>query len=81
MGWHVRYIDRELKHELLSPELPTREDAFEAAWGIAHGPHDILALEGPDEETVSVEEIGSWFDRRQADLVETDAVPPAKPDF
>ena len=68
MGWHVRYADRELKHEMLSPELPSREDAFEAAWQIAQGPHDILALEGPDEETVTVEEIGSWFDRRQADL-------------
>ncbi len=65
MGWHVRYIDRELNHELMSPELPSREAAFEAAWEIAQGPHDITAIEGPDEETITVEEIGSWFDRRE----------------
>jgi hypothetical protein len=31
MGWHVRYIDRSLKHELLSPEfasIPPPRAAF-----------------------------------------------------
>lgn len=64
MRWHVRYIDRSLKHELLSPEFPTRNEAFESAWALAQGDNDILALEGPDEELVSMEQVGAWFDRR-----------------
>ncbi len=74
MGWHVRYIDKTLNHELVSPELPTREAAFEQAWTIANeGENDITAIEGPDEALVTVEEIGAWFDRRSA-------AGPAQPD-
>ena len=68
MAWHIRYVDRGIKHEALSPELPTREAALDAAWDLAQGENDILAIEGPDEETVTEEEIGSWFDRRVADV-------------
>jgi hypothetical protein len=64
MGWHVRYTDRSLKHELLSPEFATRDEAFEAAWTLAQEKNDISAIEGPDEELVSMEEISAWFDRR-----------------
>jgi hypothetical protein len=78
MGWHVRYIDRSLKHELLSPEFATREEAFEGAWVLAQGENDISAIEGPDEQTVTVEEIGSWFDRRSSDEGPVDAIPVEK---
>ena len=65
MSWHVRYIDNSLKHELLSPELASREAAFEAAWALAQDDeNEIVALEGPDEITVTIEEINSWFDRQ-----------------
>jgi hypothetical protein len=66
MGWHVRYIDRSLKHELLSPEFATREEAFESAWTLAQQENDITAVEGPDEELVSMEAIGAWFDGRSS---------------
>ena len=64
MSWHVRYIDRALKHEVLSPEFGTRDEALENAWAIAQGENDITAIEGPDEELVTMEEVGAWFDRR-----------------
>jgi hypothetical protein len=66
MTWHVRYIDRTLKHELLSPEFATREDAFESAWALAQDDNDITAIEGPDEELVSMDEISAWFAERSA---------------
>jgi hypothetical protein len=64
MGWHVRYFDRSLKHELLSPEFATRDEAFESAWTIAQEENDISAIEGPDEELVPMEEMAAWFDKR-----------------
>ncbi len=65
MSWHVRYIDRTLKHEMLSPELESREEAFETAWTLAQDEsNEITALEGPDEQTVTIEEINAWFDRQ-----------------
>jgi hypothetical protein len=42
----------------------TRDEAFERAWTLAQGENDISAIEGPDEELVSTEEIDAWFDRR-----------------
>jgi hypothetical protein len=63
MSWHVRYFDRTLKHEVLSSEFASKEDALEHAWQLAEGENDIEAIEGPDEELVTVEEIGSWFDQ------------------
>ena len=74
MGWHVRYIDRSLKHELLSPEFATRDEAFDSAWTLAQQENDITAIEGPDEELVSIEEIGAWFDRRSSRKDTTGAV-------
>jgi hypothetical protein len=75
MGWHVRYIDRSLKHELLSPEFATRDEAFEHAWTLAQQENDISAIEGPDEELVSMEEIGAWFERRSSRENTIDAAP------
>ncbi len=37
MGWFVRYIDDELKHEMLSRELATEEEALEEAWNWRKG--------------------------------------------
>jgi hypothetical protein len=76
MSWHVRYIDRSLKHELLSPEFATRDEALESAWIIAQGENDISAIEGPDEELVTMEEIGAWFDRRARRENIPAAIPP-----
>jgi hypothetical protein len=78
MGWHVRYIDRSLKHELLSPEFATRDEALESAWILAQEENDISAIEGPDEELVSMEEIGAWFDSRASRKEVIHAVPEAK---
>jgi hypothetical protein len=65
MGWHVRYIDRALKHEMLSREWATKEGALEDAWQLAQQEGiDITSIEGPDEELVAAEEIGAWFDKR-----------------
>jgi hypothetical protein len=77
MSWHVRYIDRSLKHELLSPEFATKEEALESAWDIAQGENDISAIEGPDEELVSMEEIAAWFDRRASRENATETISPA----
>src|ERR1035437_10114827 len=78
MGWHVRYIDRSLKHELLSLEFATRDEAFESAWTLAQEENDISAIEGPDEELVSIEEISAWFDRRASRKDVIGAVPKTK---
>jgi len=67
MGWHVRYFDHGLNHELLSREWPTEEEALEDAWSIAQEDEkEIMAVEGPDEEIVPMEEIQAWFDKRIA---------------
>lgn len=65
MGWHVRYIDHDLKHEMLSREWATEEEALEDAWKLAQQKDkEITAIEGPDEEIVPLEEIQAWFDKR-----------------
>ncbi|MCI0467673.1 MAG: hypothetical protein L0Y57_11805 [Beijerinckiaceae bacterium] len=66
MGWLVRYIDDELKHEMVSRELATEEDALEEAWNLAQGENEIIAIEGPDEESVPMLEIEAWFEQRSA---------------
>ena len=67
MGWHVRYFDKGLNHELLSREWPSEEEALEDAWTIAQEDEkEIMAVEGPDEEIVPMEEIQAWFDKRIA---------------
>ena len=67
MSWHVRYLDKELRHEMLSPEFESQHAALEHAWILAQGDIEITAIEGPDEELVSVEEIDLWFDEKRAD--------------
>ncbi|HEY5225585.1 MAG TPA: hypothetical protein VIJ06_02220 [Methylovirgula sp.] len=65
MGWHVRYMDLDLKHEMLSPEWATEDEALEDAWNLAQQEgKEITAIEGPDEETVPMEIIQAWFDKR-----------------
>jgi hypothetical protein len=65
MGWHVRYFDRALKHEVMSREWATEDEALEDAWTLAQQDGlEITAIEGPDEELVPMEEIQAWFDKR-----------------
>jgi hypothetical protein len=66
MGWYVRYIDDELKHESLSRELATEEEALEEAWQLAQGDNEVLGIDGPDEESVQLVEIEAWFENRSA---------------
>jgi hypothetical protein len=64
MGWFVRYIDDELKHEMVSRELATEEEALEEAWQLAQGDNEVIAIDGPDEESVPMVEIEAWFENR-----------------
>jgi hypothetical protein len=66
MPWIVRYIDDELKHEMVSRELATEEEALEEAWILAQGQNEITAIEGPDDESVPMAEIETWFEQRSA---------------
>jgi len=66
MGWFVRYIDDELKHELVSRELATEEEALEEAWNLAQGDNEVIGIDGPDEESVPLVEIEAWFENRSA---------------
>ena len=66
MGWYVRYIDDELKHEVLSRELATEDEALEEAWQLAQGDNEVLGIDGPDEESVAMVEIEAWFEQRSA---------------
>ena len=60
MGWYVRYIDDELKHEMLSRKLATEEEALEEAWNLAQGDNEIVAIEGPDDASVPMLEIEAY---------------------
>jgi hypothetical protein len=64
MGWHVRYIDNSLKHDMLSREWSTEDEALEEAWTLAQGDNQVTAIEGPDEEIVTLDEILVWFEKR-----------------
>jgi hypothetical protein len=66
MGWFVRYIDDELKHEMVSRELATEDEALEEAWQLAQGDNEVLGIDGPDEESVPLVEIEAWFENRSA---------------
>jgi len=66
MGWFVRYIDDSLKHEMLSRELATEEEALEEAWQLAQGDNEVVAIDGPDDESVPMVEIEAWFEHRSA---------------
>jgi hypothetical protein len=66
MGWYVRYIDDELKHEMLSRELATEDQALEEAWQLAKGDNEVVAIDGPDDESVPMAEIEAWFENRSA---------------
>lgn len=64
MSWHVRFFSPSLQQELLSPELATKEEAMREAWTLAEQGEDITAVEGPDGELVSAEEIEVWAEDR-----------------
>jgi hypothetical protein len=66
MGWYVRYIDDELKHEMLSRELASEEEALEEAWQLAQGDNEVIAIDGLDDESVPMVEIEAWFETRSA---------------
>jgi hypothetical protein len=66
MGWYVRYIDDSLKHEMLSRDLATEEEALEEAWQLAQGDNEVVAIDGPDDESVPMVEIEAWFEQRSA---------------
>lgn len=66
MSWHVRYIDPALKHDMLSPEFETKDVALDHAWALAQDEKEITAIEGPDEELLSTDEIALWFEEKQA---------------
>jgi hypothetical protein len=66
MGWYVRYIDDELMHEMLSRELATEDEALEEAWQLAQGDNEVIAIDGPDDESVPMAEIEAWFETRSA---------------
>jgi hypothetical protein len=66
MGWFVRYIDDELKHEMVSRELATEDEALEEAWNLAQGDNEVIAIDGPDEESIPMVEIEAWFENRSA---------------
>ena len=65
MGWHVRYIDNSLKREMLSREWSTEDEALEEAWNLAQGDNQVTAIEGPDEDIVTLDEILAWFEKRE----------------
>jgi hypothetical protein len=66
MGWYVRYIDDELKHEMVSRELATEKEAFEEAWNLAQGDNEVIAIDGPDEESIPMVEIEASFENCSA---------------
>ena len=66
MEWFVRYIDDELKHEMVSRELATKDEALEEAWNLAQGDNEVIAIDGPDDESVPMVEIEAWFEQRSA---------------
>jgi hypothetical protein len=66
MGWFVRYIDDELKHEMISRELATEEEALEEAWNLAQGDNEVVGIDGPEDESVAMVEIEAWFEERSA---------------
>jgi hypothetical protein len=44
----------------------TEEEALEEAWNLAQGDNEIVAIEGPDDESVPMLEIEAWFEQRSA---------------
>ena len=61
MSWHVKFFSPSMNHELLSPELPTEDAAFEEAWRLAESGEAIMSIEGPDGEIASADEVELWF--------------------
>jgi hypothetical protein len=51
---------------MLSRELATEEEALEEAWQLAQGDNEVVAIDGPDDESVPMVEIEAWFEHRSA---------------
>ena len=66
MTWHVRFFSPALQQEMLSAEMATKEEAMREAWTLADQGEDITAVEGPDGELVSSDEIETWAETRAA---------------
>ena len=51
---------------MVSRELSTEDEALEEAWNLAQGDNEVIAIDGPDEESVPMVEIEAWFENRSA---------------
>ena len=51
---------------MLSRELATEDEALEEAWNLAQGDNEVIAIDGPDEESIPMVEIEAWFENRSA---------------
>jgi hypothetical protein len=47
-------------------KLATEEEALEEAWQLAQGDNEVLAIDGPDDESVPMVEIEACFEHRSA---------------
>ena len=47
-------------------ELATEKEAFEEAWNLTQGDNEVIAIDGPDEESIPMVEIEAWFENRSA---------------
>ena len=77
MAWHVRFFSPSLKQELLSVELASEEEAFEEAWNLAERGEDVTAIEGPDGEVATADEVDLWFRERRAAKLSSSGDAPA----
>ncbi len=68
MAWHVRFFSPSLNHDMMSPELATEEEAFEEAWRLAEIGEAVTAVEGPDGEMASADEVDLWFRERGKEI-------------
>ena len=65
MSWHVRFFSPSLEQDVMSSELASEAAALEEAWKLAQNGEAVTAIEGPDGELVSAEEIEDWFRKRE----------------
>ena len=64
MSWHVRFFSPSLNQDMLSTEFASEDEAFDEAWRLAESGEAVRAIEGPDGEVASAEEIELWFSER-----------------
>jgi hypothetical protein len=49
---------------MLSREWSTEDEALEEAWNLAQEDSQVTAIEEPDEDIVTLDEILAWFEKR-----------------